>query len=152
MKILRTHLIRLAALPVLALAAACSKPAEAAGPEITVYKTPTCGCCTAWVDHLRAEGFQVTTHNLADLTETKREHGVPGELASCHTAVVEGYTVEGHVPADDIRRLLAERPAARGIAVPGMPAGSPGMEGAYAQPYEVYTFGEDGPIDVFSAH
>ena len=149
MKTLRHRLYLVAAAPLLLLVAGCSRPAEASGPEITVYKTPTCGCCSNWVDHLRAEGFRVTTHDLPTLTEVKREHGVPNELASCHTAVVDGYSVEGHVPADVIRRLLAERPEVRGIAVPGMPMGSPGMEGPYSQAYEVYTFNADGPIDVY---
>lgn len=148
---LRRRLLVLAATPLMVGAASCSKPAEASGPEITVYKTPTCGCCSDWVDHLRAEGFRVTTHDLASLTEIKHEHGVPDELASCHTAVVDGYAVEGHVPADVIRRLLAERPEVTGIAVPGMPMGSPGMEGPYKEPYEVYSFDENGPVDVFEA-
>jgi hypothetical protein len=147
----RQRLTLIAAAPLLLIAAACSRPAEASGPEITVYKTPTCGCCNAWVDHLRAEGFRVTTENLPDLTEIKREHGVPDELASCHTGLVDGYAVEGHVPADVIRRLLAERPEVSGLAVPGMPMGSPGMEGPYSQAYEVYTFDPTGPIDVYEA-
>lgn len=149
MKLLRKPLVQLAALPILALAAACSKPAEASGPEIIVYKTPTCGCCRNWVDHLRAEGFRVTTEDLPDLAQVKHEHGVPDALESCHTGVVDGYTIEGHVPADVIRRLLAERPPVTGVAVPGMPMGSPGMEGPFSQPYEVYTFDADGPVDVY---
>lgn len=148
---LRTRRLALLATPVLLALAACSPRAETAGPEIVVYKTPTCGCCSDWVDHVRAAGFRVTTHDLPSLTQVKAEHGVPNELASCHTSVVEGYTVEGHVPADVIRRLLAERPEVVGIAVPGMPMGSPGMEGPYKQPYEVYSFDENGPVDVFEA-
>lgn len=148
MKLLRTRLVVLAA-PILLTAAGCSGPAEASGPEITVYKTPTCGCCRNWVDHLREEGFRVTTEDMPDLTQVKHEHGVPEGLASCHTAVVDGYTVEGHVPADVIRRLLVERPAVTGIAVPGMPMGSPGMEGPFSQPYEIYTFTPEGPVDVY---
>jgi hypothetical protein len=150
MKILRNRLLALLAAPSLALTAACSKPAEASGPEITVYKTPTCGCCRSWVDHLKHEGFRVTTEDMADLSQIKEEHGVPDELVSCHTAVVDGYTVEGHVPADVIRKLLAERPQVTGIAVPGMPMGSPGMEGPFFEPYEVYTFEPSGPVDVFA--
>jgi hypothetical protein len=149
MKTLRNRLVVLAAAPILLTAAACSRPAEASGPEITVYKTPTCGCCSNWVDHLREEGFRVTTEDMPDLTRVKHEHGIPEGLASCHTAVVDGYTVEGHVPADVIRRLLAERPAVTGIAVPGMPMGSPGMEGPFSQPYEIYTFTPEGPVDVY---
>lgn len=130
-------------------AAACSRPAEA-GTPITVYKSPTCGCCKNWVDHLEQNGFDVTVVDQADVAPVKRLHGVPDALASCHTGVVDGYAVEGHVPAEVIRRLLAERPAVKGIAVPGMPAGSPGMEmGDRKDPYEVYTFDENGPRDVF---
>jgi hypothetical protein len=128
----------------------CSKPAEASGPTITVYKTPTCGCCRNWVDHLREEGFRVETVDQPSLTDIEARQGVPSSLASCHTGIVDGYTVEGHVPADVIRQLLAERPDVKGIAVPGMPMGSPGMEGPFAQPYEVFTFNEDGPQDVFA--
>lgn len=135
----------------LAVLAACSKPAEASGPEITVYKSPTCGCCSAWEDHLREEGFQVKSVSRDDLAPVKSEHGVPDGLVSCHTGVVEGYTIEGHVPADVIRKLLVERPEVKGLAVPGMPMGSPGMEGPFSQPYEVYTFDETGPQDVYAA-
>lgn len=151
MKIPRNRLALLAAAPLLVFGAACSEPAEGSGPEITVYKTPTCGCCRSWVDHLRDEGFRVTTEDLPDLTVVKHERGVPDALASCHTAVVDGYTVEGHVPGDVIRRLLDERPEVTGIAVPGMPMGSPGMEGPFSQPYEIYTFTPEGPVDVYDA-
>jgi hypothetical protein len=120
---------------------------------ITVYKTPTCGCCRLWVDHLRAAGFEVTAHDLPDLAAVKRERKVPGALASCHTGVVGGYVVEGHVPAEDVRRLLAERPAALGVAVPGMPLGSPGMEaGGRREPYRVLLFDERGETRVFAHH
>jgi hypothetical protein len=119
---------------------------------VTVYKTPTCGCCTNWVEHLRDEGFAVETVDQPDLSPVKTEHGVPGALQSCHTAVVDGYVIEGHVPAEDIRKLLAERPAVTGIAVPGMPMGSPGMEGPYSDPYEVFTFDRTGPLEIFAAH
>jgi hypothetical protein len=131
-------------LPVLiALAGACSRPAEA-GPVVTVYKTPTCGCCTLWEDHLRENGFQVVSHAIshAELDQVKVRHGLPAALGSCHTGIVDGYVVEGHVPADVIHRLLAERPAVDGITVPGMPMGSPGMEGPFTEPYEVFTFRE----------
>lgn len=125
--------------------------AAATGPVVTVYKTPTCGCCTKWEDHLREHGFQVESVAMQDLSQVKRDAHVPAGLASCHTALVEGYAVEGHVPADVIRKLLAERPAVKGIAVPGMPMGSPGMEGVYSQEYEVYTFDETGPKDIYAA-
>jgi hypothetical protein len=122
---------------------------HAAGPEITVYKSATCGCCGKWVEHLKANGFQATVHEVANVDEYKRQHGVPEELTSCHTAVVEGYTIEGHVPATDILRLLKERPAAKGLAVPGMPLGSPGMEAPRKQAYDVLLFTESGKTSVF---
>jgi hypothetical protein len=119
--------------------------------EIQVYKSPTCGCCTKWVDHLRDNGFSVTVTELQDVTPIKLENGVPNRLASCHTAIAEGYIVEGHVPAVDIRRLLSERPKISGLAVPGMPIGSPGMEGPNPERYQVLSFGADG-TRVFSEH
>ena len=103
----------------------------AAGPKkrMTVYKSPTCGCCNAWVKHVRAAGYEVEAVDVDDVTPYKKKYGVPLDLSSCHTGVVEGYAIEGHVPADVINRLLRERPKnARGLAVPGMPLGSPGME------------------------
>lgn len=150
MKTLRSRLTPLVAVPMLSIAAACSTSAEAALPAVTVYKTPTCGCCSAWVDHMRENGFEVRTIDRTDLTPVKREHDVPDALVSCHTAVIDGYAVEGHVPADVVRKLLQERPEIAGIAVPGMPMGSPGMEGPYAQPYEVYTFDASGPQEIFA--
>lgn len=121
---------------------------------VTVDKTPTCGCCRAWVDDLRARGFRVEAVDRDDLTMVKAANGVPGELQSCHTATVGGYVVEGHVPAGDIRRLLAERPAVAGIAVPGMPVGSPGMEvpGTPAERYDVLSFDRAGAIRTFASH
>ena len=126
--------------------------ASAADPtEIQVYKSPTCGCCTKWVDHLRDNGFSVTVTELKDVTPIKLENGVPRRLASCHTAIIGGYVVEGHVPADDLRRLLDERPKISGLAVPGMPIGSPGMEGPNPVRYQVLSFGIGG-TRVFSEH
>jgi hypothetical protein len=119
--------------------------------EIQVYKSPTCGCCTKWVDHLRDNGFSVTVTEMKDVTPIKLENGVPQKLASCHTAIAEGYIVEGHVPAADVRRLLTERPKISGLAVPGMPTGSPGMEGPNPVRYQVLSFGADG-THVFSEH
>ena len=123
-----------------------------AGPAVTVYKTPTCGCCTKWIDHLKQAGFTVTAHDLENLAPIKRQHGVPQTLESCHTAVVGGYVVEGHVPAAVIERLLREKPAVAGIAVPGMPAGSPGMEypDARPQPYDVLAFRAEGGWSVYA--
>lgn len=108
-----------------------SANAQTANPVVTVYKTPTCGCGTSWVEHRRENGFQVKTVDQPDLTPVKKQLGMPTALESCHMAVVDGYTVERHVPADVIRQLIAERPTVKGIAVPGMPVGSPGMEGPY---------------------
>jgi len=123
-----------------------------ASDTVVVYKTPSCGCCTGWVDHLRANGFLVTVEEMQDLKSLKTRLGVPGDLESCHTATVGGYFVEGHVPASDVRRLLAEKPVAKGIAVPGMPVGSPGMErGDQRDPYQVIQFGDDGRT-VFATH
>ena len=123
-----------------------------ASDTVVVYKTPSCGCCTGWVDHLRANGFLVTVEEMQDLKSLKTRLGVPGDLESCHTATVGGYFVEGHVPASDVRRLLAEKPVAKGIAVPGMPVGSPGMErGDERDPYQVIQFDGDGRT-VFATH
>ena len=125
-------------------------PAVLASQQVVVYKTPTCGCCKAWVDHLRANGFDVVERDSADLAPVKVAHGVPGALESCHTAVVDGYVIEGHVPADLVAKLLAERPEVAGLAVPGMPAGSPGMEGPYKEAYDVLAFQKDGRTTVYA--
>jgi len=120
-------------------------PASTAEADVMVYKSPSCGCCGGWVDHMRANGFTVAVKERDDLTPVKARLGVPDSLQSCHTAEVGGYVVEGHVPAADIRRLLTERPRARGLAVPGMPAGSPGMgDGGHREAYQVILFGDGG--------
>ena len=126
--------------------------APAAAPSVVVYKSPTCGCCTKWIDHLKQAGFAVTVRDTANVAPIKRHHGVPQALESCHTALVGGYVVEGHVPAGVIQRLLRERPAVAGIAVPGMPAGSPGMEypDARPQPYDVMAFRAEGGWSVYA--
>src|SRR5919202_4232644 len=119
--------------------------AGAAAPVVvTVYKSPSCGCCRKWVEHVKAHGFAVRAFDVDDLHEVKAAAGVPAALQSCHTAYVGQYVVEGHVPADDIRRLLAERPAVAGLAVPGMPVGSPGMEGGPSEHYDVIAFERSG--------
>lgn len=119
--------------------------APAHGQTVTVHKTPWCGCCAKWADHLEANGFDVVIDEREDLTPVRARLGVPDELQGCHTGEVEGYAVEGHVPAKDIRRLLAELPAARGLSVPGMPMGSPGMDmGDEVDAYDVILFGDDG--------
>jgi hypothetical protein len=124
------------------LAAAPRGRAEAL-PMVTVNKDPSCSCCTGWADHVRVAGFPVTVVTATNLKATRARLGVPDDLAGCHTAEVDGYVVEGHVPASAIKRLLAERPAATGLAVPGMPAGSPGM-GGDPEVYEVTLFRADG--------
>ena len=130
-------------------------PAAAAGqslPLVKVWKTPTCGCCGKWVDHMKAAGFPVEVTDMEDVSPIKAQNGIPPRLSSCHTAVVAGYVVEGHVPVEDVKRLLAERPAIRGIAVPNMPMGSPGMEGPVTQPFDTLALGKDGKTSVFASH
>ena len=144
----------LAGLPLLFVGtkAAARQPLPAL-PPVHVVKTATCGCCNEWVTHLRQGGFRVTVANVPDVTPTARRLGVPDDLRSCHTASVGGYAIEGHVPAADIRRLLRERPAAAGIAVPGMPVGSPGMEhGSHRQRYNTILFTRAGRRTVFARH
>ena len=124
------------------LALGLSAPAAAQPlPEVTVSKDPNCGCCTAWAEHLRAAGFPVKIAEQPDMPALKARLGVPEALASCHTAEVAGYVLEGHVPATAVLRLLKERPQAKGLAVPGMPIGSPGMEGGAPETYNVMLFG-----------
>lgn len=122
------------------------------GQSITVYKSPTCGCCAAWVDYLKTEGFRVTVHDQADLDDLKAGHGITAQLQSCHTAEVDGYVIEGHVPADDIWRLLAERPGVIGLSAPGMPPMSPGMGSTEPRDYDVLSFDADGKVDVFARY
>ncbi len=123
---------------------------KAADETVLVYKTPTCGCCQKWVDHLDDAGFDVEVRNLTSLAAIKNELGLPRQLASCHTAVVDGYVIEGHVPAVHVQRLLEERPAIKGIAVAGMPIGSPGMEGPNPQAYDVVAFDAEGSTSVYA--
>lgn len=125
---------------------------QAAGPKMQVYKTPTCGCCGKWVQHLRDYGFEVAVQDVADTSPYRRKYGVPDQLASCHTGIVESYAVEGHVPAREIRRILREKPKAAGLAVPGMPAGSPGMEAPRSQAYSVLLVGEGGEVTVYEKY
>jgi len=132
------------------VAAADASAVDRALPTVLVYKTPTCECCNGWVAHLKAAGFTVDARNVTDIMSVKRDAGVPVAMSSCHTALIDGYVVEGHVPAEQIKRLSAERPDITGIAVPGMPIGSPGMEGHSPQPYQVLSFGHDGNATVFA--
>ena len=127
-------------------------PTAVSAADITVYKSPYCGCCAEWVTHMRSHGHDMKTVEMEDLTAIKKMTGVGEHLQSCHTAVVDGYVVEGHVPAADVARLLTEKPKARGLAVPGMPIGSPGMEGANPEPYEVLLFQADGSARVYARH
>jgi hypothetical protein len=119
-------------------------PAAAEPPAILVHKDPNCSCCSGWVRHLKDAGFAVTVEETTDLQPVRKRLGVPADLAACHTAEVDGYVLEGHVPATAVGRLLEKRPTAIGLAVPGMPAGSPGMEGGTPRRYDVVLFGKSG--------
>ena len=148
----RVFLVFMAVLLSLLVLAACNRQEEALDSSssivVTVYKSPTCGCCGGWIEHMRNAGFEVREVNISSsaLLQVKDKYGVPYELRSCHTAVVGDYVVEGHVPPEEVQRLLAERPAVKGIGVPGMPLGSPGMESpdGTVQPYTVYAFDQTG--------
>jgi hypothetical protein len=136
-------------------AAQQKSPAATALPKVTVYKTSTCGCCRLWVDHMKANGFDVQAMDVsaADVRGISKAAGLKDEGTSCHTAKIGDYTVEGHVPAADIKRMLKEKPAIAGIAAPGMPMGSPGMEqGNTKEPYDVIAFKKDGTSTVYAKH
>jgi hypothetical protein len=129
---------------------AAAQRAAADAPLVTVYKDPSCGCCTKWVEHMRQNGFRVETHDTSGVDGVKDQAGVPGTTRSCHTGLVGGYAIEGHVPADVVRRLLREHPAdVAGLAVPGMVTGSPGMEGPAPRHYDVIAFTKDGRTSVY---
>lgn len=120
---------------------------------IVSYRSPTCGCCGSWVEHMRSRGFDVEDNITEDMDAIKAKYGVPDDLLSCHTAIADGYVIEGHTPADDVIRLLADRPDINGIATPGMPLGSPGMEaGDIREPYAVYGFSDGAEPIVFAEH
>jgi hypothetical protein len=137
----------------LLLTLASSAGADEKTQDIKVYKSPNCGCCGDWVKHLEDNDFDVAVHNTQNLNPIKAEAGLTPALASCHTAFVDGYVIEGHVPASDIRRLLEQRPQALGLAVPGMPIGSPGMEmGDRKDPYQVILFNDQGQSRVFASY
>jgi hypothetical protein len=136
-----------------ALAAAVAAAQRPQPPTVEVYKDPSCGCCALWVKHLEANGFATRVKDVEDIAAFKTQHGVPAKARSCHTGVVNGYVIEGHVPAADVKRLLKERPAVSGLAVPGMPVGSPGMEvGNTVQPYDVLTFDKQGQMRVYASY
>lgn len=131
---------------VLSSTGAAQKP-----PAVQVFKDATCGCCSIWVEHLRRNGFTPTSTNVTNLAELKDTHGVPAQARSCHTALVNGFVIEGHVPAAEIHRLLKEKPAGVvGLAVAGMPIGSPGMEGPNPRPYNVLAFDRNAQTTTFS--
>ncbi|HEU5153593.1 MAG TPA: DUF411 domain-containing protein [Gemmatimonadales bacterium] len=135
----------------LATAVSAFSSDRSAPPEMTVYKTPTCGCCSKWVDHVKAAGFTVKTIDQSDLSEIKADLGVTKALSSCHTALVGGYVIEGHVPAADIQRLLKEHPKIAGLAAPGMPGAGPGMDTS-KEPYDVLAFDASGKTTVWAHH
>ncbi|MEO7051101.1 MAG: DUF411 domain-containing protein [Rhodanobacter sp.] len=135
----------------LMLAVAFVPVAMAAG-AMAVYRDPSCGCCGAWISYVRAHGYDVTVHEDQPMNAVKVREGVPAALASCHTAKIGSYVIEGHVPVEDIRRLLAERPDARGLTVPGMPMGSPGMEMGAPESYDVLLIERDGSTRVYATH
>jgi hypothetical protein len=141
-----------ATMPAMALETETS--AAAALPLVVVSKSPSCGCCGRWVEHMRAAGFELEVHNMDNMSPVKERVGVPPGKGSCHTAEVAGYFIEGHVPAEDVKRLLAERPDARGLVVAGMVMGSPGMEmpGGRVQPYRVELVAKDGSTTVYARH
>ena len=136
---------------------ACSSRSDAESPaslnaKLVVYKSPTCGCCEKWIEHMKDAGFEVEAHDVQDMKEVKSALGINDRFSSCHTALVDGYVIEGHVPADQVKRLLAEKPDFRGLAVPRMPPGSPGMElenTSLHQDYDVLTFDHEGRTTVY---
>ena len=123
-----------------------------AGEKVVVYKSPSCGCCGKWVDHLKANGFEVEVHDRQNMSPIKQSMGIAPKLQSCHTAKVGDYVIEGHVPAEDIKRMIADKPDIKGLTVPGMPMGSPGMEGPYKDNYSVMAIQKDGATQVYRRH
>ena len=150
--LMRTALLSLSLLAfVLPSTAQPARPRTPAVTAMQVYRSPTCGCCGLWVDHVKAAGFSPVVHQMEDVSPVKVKGGVPGDLQSCHTALIGGYVIEGHVPADVIQQLVTEKPKIAGLAVAGMPVGSPGMEqGARVDPYQVIAFTKDGKRSVYA--
>ncbi len=149
-KVFITALLALFVVPL--TAAIPADAASSAKPLVTVYKDPSCGCCKAWIAYLEKRGYRVEAHDVSNIKEIKTTLGVPSAVESCHTALVGGYIIEGHVPVEDIERLLATKPKIAGLAAPGMPAGSPGMEGMPAVHYDVIAFTKAGKTSVFAHH
>ncbi len=139
---------------VLSTAISLLSASAALSATVSVFKDAGCGCCGGWIAHMRTNGFTVTAADISPdrMDVVKSGAGITSDTASCHTALVDGYVVEGHVPASDVQRLLAERPDAVGLAAPGMPSGSPGMEGAGSEPYDVLLIHKDGRTEVFASH
>ncbi len=137
-------------LKTIALSMTLLSPAAALAEQAVLYKSPQCGCCEGHADYLRANGIDLKIVETDDLDRMRQEQGVPDDLVGCHMIVIDGYVVEGHVSAASIKRLLAERPAVKGISLPGMPMGAPGMEGPKSEPLVVYTFGGAGAPKVFA--
>lgn len=143
---------RLLAVAMTASLWANSQPANAAPLEVEVFKSAYCGCCGQWVEHMRRAGFALKVTEVKDVTAQRERLKMPSAVASCHTATVGGYVLEGHIPAADVKRLLKEKPRALGIAVPSMPPGSPGMEGPQSIPYDTLLVNTDGSTAVFARH
>ncbi|AFY70012.1 protein of unknown function DUF411 [Thalassoporum mexicanum PCC 7367] len=130
-----------------------STSTHSATHKLTVFRTPTCVCCGQWIDRMEAAGFQIKDEITENVEAIKQQYGVPAEMYSCHTTIAAGYVIEGHIPAEDVQRLLDEKPGIKGIVVPGMPIGSPGMEsGNRVEPYTVFTLLEDGTTGIFAEH
>lgn len=130
-----------------------TEPSYRGVKEMTVYRSPNCGCCGGWIEHAKRHGFEVTDIKTDDLAAIKQKYNLPTQLASCHTTVIDGYVMEGHIPVDDIKRFLTQKPDYAGLAVPGMPIGTPGMEsGDIKQPFEVVAFNKDGAVEVFNEY
>ena len=151
MTVIRRSLATVALAAILAWAGSVWMAAQTAKPQMTVYKSATCGCCSKWVEHMQANGFEVKAINVDDIDKVKRERGVPADAASCHTGIVNGYVVEGHVPADAVQKMLKEKPSIAGIAVPGMPMGSPGMEvpGGQKEAFNIVSFDKSGKTAIY---
>jgi hypothetical protein len=144
--------LALIAVFVLALSAAPDNALSTALPKMTVYKTATCGCCAKWIDHMKAAGFNVKVEVVANTAPYRQQFGMPDKFGSCHTAVAGGYTFEGHIPPADIKKFLKAKPDALGLAVPGMPLGSPGMESVRSDPYNTLQISKTGASTVFEKH
>lgn len=148
--ITRRDALRTLAVTAVGIVTACQEARGGPAPVMEVTKDPGCGCCDKWAEHFRTAGFTVNVKEDAERRAHKARLGIPAEFQTCHTGIVEGYVVDGHVPADLVRKMLAEKPAIRGLAVPGMPIGSPGMEGPNPQPYDVIAFTKDGQKTVYA--